>query len=77
MSHAFTIKEREPGRAYLVVDCGKQFGPIKQCLFPLWKIAPQFPMWNWDGNIEKPTISPSVACQLCGWHVVITNGVAT
>src|SRR4051812_49288140 len=31
--------------------------------------------WNWDGNKYHPTITPSVQCQTCGLHVVVTNGV--
>jgi hypothetical protein len=34
------------------------------------------PVWQWDGNIEKPTITPSI--QIiggCGWHGYLTAGV--
>lgn len=31
--------------------------------------------WHWDGNVEAPTITPSIGCdQRCGWHGHITNG---
>lgn len=33
--------------------------------------------WEWDGNIEKPTITPSIGCDdapRCGRHSVISNG---
>lgn len=31
--------------------------------------------WEWDGNREAPTISPSVNCEnVCGWHGWIRNG---
>lgn len=39
--------------------------------------------WTWDGNMEKPTLQPSINClaerngeQLagCGWHAHITGG---
>ena len=30
--------------------------------------------WNWDGNEASPTVSPSIACQICGLHVVVTKG---
>ena len=33
--------------------------------------------WNWDGNEANPTISPSISCQICGLHVVITKGAET
>ncbi len=41
-------------------------------------------VWQWDGNIEQPTIKPSINCISekdgkptggCGWHGYITNGV--
>ena len=40
--------------------------------------------WAWDGNKDRPTITPSINCiaekdgkptGLCGWHGFITNGV--
>jgi hypothetical protein len=30
--------------------------------------------WNWDGNRDAPTFSPSVNCGICGWHGYIENG---
>lgn len=41
-------------------------------------------IWQWDGNMERPTIDPSINCVSvkdgkptggCGWHGSITNGV--
>lgn len=33
------------------------------------------PQWNWDGNREAPTFSPSINCAShCGWHGYIRNG---
>lgn len=42
-------------------------------------------IWAWDGNSERPTITPSIDCRAvddegnptggCGWHGYITNGV--
>lgn len=40
-------------------------------------------VWKWDGNLERPTISPSINCIAekdgkptggCGWHGFITKG---
>ena len=40
-------------------------------------------IWAWDGNVERPTITPSIDCIAmkdgkptggCGWHGFITNG---
>ena len=31
--------------------------------------------WGWDGNLENPTITPSINCVGgCGWHGFITAG---
>jgi hypothetical protein len=41
-------------------------------------------VWAWDGNLERPTLTPSINCIAekegkptggCGWHGFITNGV--
>ena len=41
-------------------------------------------IWKWDGNVERPTLTPSINCVAekggkptggCGWHGHITNGV--
>lgn len=41
------------------------------------------PVWGWDGNEERPTLTPSINCiaekngkptGACGWHGHITNG---
>lgn len=41
-------------------------------------------IWGWDGNKERPTLTPSINCIAekdgkptggCGWHGFITNGV--
>ena len=29
--------------------------------------------WNWDGNRDRPTLTPSVNCGRC-WHGYIRNG---
>lgn len=40
-------------------------------------------IWGWNGNLERPTLTPSINCQSerdgkpaggCGWHGFITNG---
>lgn len=48
--------------------------------------------WEWDGNMERPTLKPSVNCLAgptgnpknpgehyagCGWHAFVTDGVFT
>ena len=43
-------------------------------------------IWAWDGNLERPTLTPSINCIAekdgkptggCGWHGFITLGVMT
>ena len=31
--------------------------------------------WDWDGNREAPTLTPSILCKVSGWHGYLTNGV--
>lgn len=38
------------------------------------------PAWTWDGNREKPTVSPSILHTTpggCGWHGFLRNGEFT
>jgi hypothetical protein len=30
--------------------------------------------WEWDGNREAPTLTPSISCGACGWHGWIRGG---
>lgn len=31
--------------------------------------------WQWDGNLEAPTLAPSIGCDSkCGWHGHIQSG---
>lgn len=31
--------------------------------------------WGWDGNMEEPTLTPSIACdRRCGWHGTVVKG---
>lgn len=33
------------------------------------------PQWDWDGNRDVPTLTPSINCEShCGWHGHIRNG---
>lgn len=44
-------------------------------------------MWDWDGNVGRPTFSPSINCRThtddgrqtagCGWHGYIKDGQIT
>lgn len=36
-----------------------------------------YPFWHWDGNEERPTLTPSVHCDhsaRCGFHKTLTAG---
>jgi hypothetical protein len=36
------------------------------------------PSWTWDGDLDRPTLSPSVNCNGaggCGWHGWVRAGV--
>lgn len=33
------------------------------------------PHWNWDGNVDSPTLTPSIQVVLeCRWHGFLTKG---
>lgn len=60
--------------------CGVLIGPA-----PVPKPNPNaLAIWGWDGNADKPTLTPSINCIAekdgkptggCGWHGFITLGV--
>src|SRR5690242_20493007 len=34
--------------------------------------------WHWDGNMDEPTVTPSIGCDnRCGWHGHIIKGEVT
>lgn len=33
-------------------------------------------VWGWDGNVNSPSVVPSIKCGKCGLHVNVTAGVA-
>lgn len=60
--------------------CGVLIGP-KSVTRPS---AEKLCIWGWDGNMEKPTLTPSINCVAekdgkptggCGWHGFIIKGV--
>lgn len=60
--------------------CGVLIGPS-----PVGRAHPDgLCIWGWDGNLERPTLTPSLNCIAekdgkptsgCGWHGLITRGV--
>lgn len=71
----FRIVPRGGIRAFLELDCKKSGSGDGRCRFPIWTDPAGGAMWHWDGNAERPTISPSVQCVGgCGRHFTIANG---
>lgn len=64
---------RERRRCYF--PCPLRPGRDCHVLLKPWPILA--PTWDWDGNREKPTLSPSINCNgngCCGWHGFIQAG---
>lgn len=69
------IREDDPTRARLVLNCDQA------CNVPLSVGEPRISIsgprrWGWNGNVESPSVTPSINCSRCGWHKTITKGVA-
>lgn len=58
----------------------------RHCGVPLQPAEPNAAgcSWTWDGNLDRPTLTPSINCNGkapdgtptgCGWHGLITAGV--
>lgn len=63
------------GFGYLVLEC--EHGHKGECKFSVWPHAAARAMWQWDGNKEAPTISPSIDCRGgCGRHFTMIKGEA-
>lgn len=68
------VLPRHEDRARLAVNCSRGTGG--ECLFSLWQRPASGAMWQWDGNTEKPTITPSIDCRDCGRHFTVVAGNA-
>jgi hypothetical protein len=33
------------------------------------------PSWSWNGDLDRPTLRPSINCHGCGWHGGVLAGV--
>jgi hypothetical protein len=77
----FRVVERDAGRAFLYLACEhgcNHGGGQRECAFGLWTSPARNKTWQWDGNVERPTITPSIDCQGgCGRHFTMVNGVPT
>lgn len=65
------VENRESGEAGMTFICPCGCG--REGYLPF--TADQEPRWNWDGNRDQPTVTPSVK-QVggCEWHGWLTNG---
>lgn len=73
------IEPRPGGKAMFFMECplGTDHGRgVAECARSLWSLPAQHPMWQWDGNFQQPTITPSIDCKGgCGRHFTMTKGV--
>lgn len=73
------IVPREHGKATLLVECdrGAHHGrETLECPRSLWQQPAAGCMWQWDGDVELPTITPSIDCKGgCGRHFTLIQGV--
>ncbi|RZJ85177.1 MAG: hypothetical protein EOO64_01575 [Massilia sp.] len=75
------IEVREPDRlhGYLVAECG--VNSSNSCRWSISRLAVengrQEPgVWQWDGNVDAPTLSPSIFCHGgCNRHFTMVAGV--
>lgn len=72
------IQPRDHGKARLLIECdkGNNHGrAVRECARSLWQQPASGCMWQWDGNTEQPTITPSIDCKGgCGRHFTMTKG---
>lgn len=64
------------GRAWLQMKCGRKAedGTVVNCQVPLRQGDPRAPTWGWDGKEQGATVSPSVSCNVCGFHKTLVKG---
>lgn len=66
------IEQCGPKHSRFWFDCPKTPGKECHVLLKPWPI--NAPTWEWDGNAQEPTLSPSIDCTDCGWHGHIVKG---
>jgi len=64
----FVAGDNEPAGVIYLCPCG--CGQIRSLDFK----PHGSPSWDWDGNVEKPTLTPSVHW-IGHWHGFLRNGV--
>ncbi len=69
----FKVESRDNERAFLLVKCANS--KAGECRFGLsTKRKTDNITWLWDGNIDQPTIQPSISCLPCARHFSIIKG---
>lgn len=70
----FRIVPRHDDKGFLLVKCTLNLEG--ECKFPLASKRISEFVWEWDGNIETPSIAPSIFCKMfgCDKHFTITKG---
>lgn len=59
----------------IVIPC--RGGKFSNCVVRIHRSDPDAGqhIWHWDGNVEEPTLTPSIGCDhRCGWHGQLTKG---
>jgi hypothetical protein len=58
----------------IAIPCAR--GTYDRCVIRITTGEPQHPVWKWDGNLDEPTLTPSIGCDhRCGWHGQLTRGI--
>ena len=70
------IEEGSPdGPTGLMYVCPCGCGDVGALVFRKGKNADKHPTWVWDGNLDQPTLTPSILRTLgCKWHGFLTKG---
>ncbi len=57
----------------IAIPCvGEKFD---RCIVRITTASAAHPIWHWDGDLDDPTITPSIGCdKRCGWHGTIIKG---
>lgn len=66
---AFCWRGEPVGRLMFMCPCGC----AKLAGVTVKPVAPQG--WDWNGNLDKPTLSPSILIDRGHWHGYLTDGV--
>lgn len=68
-----TSQNNEPSSLLFICPCG--CGKLRSVAL---KPRAASPSWDWNGDKEKPSLTPSINCLTgCQWHGWLTNGVFT